>query len=72
MTRDYKDASVLAEFLVSRNPFTAADFINTVTGESSSINVNLQCWSEIIETSAKISVVPVATSNVKLFLKTIE
>ena len=28
-----------------------------------------QWWSEIIETSAKNSVVPVATSNVKLFLK---
>ena len=30
----------------------------------------LQWWSEIIETSTKNSVVPVATSNVKLFLKT--
>ena len=32
---------------------------------------HLQWWSEIVETSAKNSVVPVATSNAKLFLKTI-
>ena len=49
MTRDYKDASVLAEFLVSRNPFTADDFINIVTGESASINVNVDRAKEIGE-----------------------
>ena len=44
-----KDASVLAEFLVSRNPFTADDFINIVTGESASINVNVDRAKEIGE-----------------------
>ena len=29
------------------------------------------CWSEIIETSAKNGIAPVATSNLKLFSKTI-
>ena len=34
-------------------------------------NIFVQSWLEIIETSARNSVVPVATSNVKLFLKNI-
>ena len=33
--------------------------------------INLQPFTEIIETNAKNSVVPLATSNVKLFLMTI-
>ena len=35
------------------------------------LTLHIQCWSEIIETNAKNGVAPVATSNVKLFLKTI-
>ena len=54
MVRDYKDASILVEFLLDRNPFTSENLINIVTGENAAPSVNVDNAKEIGESIIKV------------------
>ena len=53
MVRDYKDASILVEFLLDRNPFTSENLINIATGENAAPSVNVDNAKEIGESIIK-------------------
>ena len=54
MVQDYKDASILVEFLLDRDPFTSVNLINIVTGENAAPSVNVDNAKEIGESIIKV------------------